>query len=216
MGRCFDIGGLAPLFVDAPLCSSVSGKTKVCCCDRGKQGAAAHFRKVRTGALHRTFSEGEGSSPVTNYMEQKTPAVGVSWMENWYNKQFSTNPHKKDKSVSVTVLAVLLRRNAPHYWHGQPGLKKLERLVSIVAGMLGNTEGTFARILRDRGFASTRLVVRLIRAPLDIIRPVHAKRPHWRPLCLSKERVSSNVSLRNLLQFTKDLSRHPAGCAYFA
>ena len=74
--------------------------------------------------------------------------------------------------------------------------------------MLGNTEGTFARILRDLGFASTGPVVRNIRAPLDIIRPVPAKRPHWRPLCLSKEKVSSNVSLVNLLQFTRDLAQH--------
>ena len=74
--------------------------------------------------------------------------------------------------------------------------------------MLGNTEGTFARILRDLGFTSTRPVVRNIRAPLDIIRPVPAKRPHWRPLCLSQEKVSGNVSLLNLLQFTRDLVQH--------
>ena len=74
--------------------------------------------------------------------------------------------------------------------------------------MLGNTEGRFARILRDLGFASTRPVVRNIRAPLDIIRPVPAQRPHWQPLCLSKEMVSGNVSLLNLLQFTRDLAQH--------
>ena len=74
--------------------------------------------------------------------------------------------------------------------------------------MLGNTEGTFARILRDLGFASTRPVVRNIRAPSDIIRPVPAKRPHWRPLCLGKEKESGNVSLLNLLQFTRALAQH--------
>ena len=76
MGWCFDRGGLAPFFVDAPPRSSISGKTKVCCWDRGEQGATAHFSKVRSTALHRSFSEGEGSSQVTNYMEQNTPAVG--------------------------------------------------------------------------------------------------------------------------------------------
>ena len=76
MSWCFDTGSLVPFFADAPPRSTVSGKTKVCCCDRGEQGAAAHFSKVRTSALHRTFSEGEGSSQVTNYMEQTTPAVG--------------------------------------------------------------------------------------------------------------------------------------------
>ena len=74
--------------------------------------------------------------------------------------------------------------------------------------MLANTEGILARIFLDLGFASTRPVVRNIRAPLDIIREVPAKRPHSRPGCLSKERVSSKVSLLNLLQFTKDLAQH--------
>ena len=129
-------------------------------------------------------------------------------MENWYNKQFTTNPDKNDKSLNTTALAVLLLRDAPRYWHGHPSLEELERRVSIVARMLGNTEGTFARILRDLGFVSTQPVVRNIRAPLDIIRSVHAKRRHWRFLCLSKETLSSNVLLLNLLQFTRDLAQH--------
>ena len=132
----------------------------------------------------------------------------VLWMDNWYNKQFSTNLDKNDKSLNATALAVLLPRDAPHYWHGHPSLEELERRVPVVARMLGNTEGTFARILCDLGFASTRPVVRNIRALLDIIRPVPAKTPHWRPLCLSKEKGSSNVSLLNLLQFTRDLAQH--------
>ena len=96
----------------------------------------------------------------------------------------------------------------PTYWHGHPSLEELERRAPVVARMLGNTEGTFAHILRDLGFASTRPVVGNIRAPLDIIRPVPAKRPQWRPLCLSKEKVSGNVSLLNVLQFTRDLAQH--------
>ena len=132
----------------------------------------------------------------------------VLWMDNWYNKQFTTNPDNNDKSLNATALAVLLLRNAPGYWHGHPSLEELERRVPVVARMLGNTEGTLARILRDLGFASTRPVVRNIRAPLDIIRPVPAKRPHRRPLSLSKEKVSGNVSLLNLLQFTRDLAQH--------
>ena len=89
-------------------------------------------------------------------------------MDNWYNKQFTTNPHKNDKSLNATALAILLLRDAPCYWHGHPSLEELERRVPIVARMLGNTEGTFARILRYPGFASTRPVVRHISAPLDI------------------------------------------------
>ena len=129
-------------------------------------------------------------------------------MDNCSNKQFTTNPDKNDKSRNATGLAVLLLRDAPRYWHGHPSLEELERRVPLVARMLGNTEGTFARILRELGFASTWPVVRNIRAPLDIIRPVPAKRPHWRPLCLSKEKISSNVSLLNLQQFTRDLAQH--------
>ena len=130
------------------------------------------------------------------------------WMDSWYNKQFTTNCDKNDKSLNATALAVLLLKDAPRYWHGHPSLEELERRVPVVARMLGNTEGTFARILRDLGFASTRPVVRNITAPLDIIRPVPAKGPHWRPLCLSKEKVSGIVSLLNLLQFTRDLAQH--------
>ena len=132
----------------------------------------------------------------------------VLWMDNWYNKQFTTNPDKNDKSLNATALAVLLLKDAPRYWHGHPSLEELERRVPIVARMLGNTEGTFARILRDLGFASTRPVVRNIKAPLDILRPVPARRPHWRPLSLSKEKVSGNVLLLNLLQFTRNLAQH--------
>ena len=132
----------------------------------------------------------------------------VLWMDNWNNKQFDTNPDKNDRSLNATALAVLLLKDASRYWHGHPSLEELERRVPVVARMLGNTEGTFARILRDLGFTSTRPVVRKIRAPLDIIRPVPAKRPHWRPLCLSQEKVSGNVSLLNLLQLTRDLAQH--------
>ena len=132
----------------------------------------------------------------------------VLWMDNCPKQQFTTNPDKKDKSLTATALAVLLLRDAPRYWHGHPSLEELERRVPVVARMLGNTERTFAHILRDLGIASTRPVVRNIRAPLDIIRPVAAKRPHWGPLCLSKEKVSGNVSLLNLLQFTRDLAQH--------
>ena len=123
----------------------------------------------------------------------------VLWMDNWYNKQFTTNRDENDKSLNATALPVLLLRDAPRYWHDHPSLEELERRVPVVARMLGNTEGTFAGILRDLGFASTRPVVRNIRALLDIICPVPAKRPHWRPLFLSKEKVSGNVSLLNLL-----------------
>ena len=132
----------------------------------------------------------------------------VLWMDNWDNKQFTTNPDKNDKSLNATAFAVLLLRGAPCYWHGHPSLEELERRVPFVARMLKNTKGTFARILRDLGFASTRPVVRNIRAPLDIIRPVPDKRPHWQPLCLSKEKVSGNVSLLNLLPFIRDLAQH--------
>ena len=188
--------------------SSVSGKTKVCCCNRGEQGATAHCSKVKSSAIHRTFSEGEVAVKLQTPWDKIYQQWVVSWMDNWDNKQFTTNHDKNDKSLNATAMAVLLLRDAPHYWHGHPSLKELERRVSIVAGMLGNTEGTFVRILCDLGLASTRLVVRNIRAPLDNIREVPARRPLWRPVCLSKENVSGNVSLLNLLQFIRDLAQH--------
>ena len=42
----------------------------------------------------------------------------VLWMDNWYNKQFTTNPDKNDKSLNATALVVLLLKDAPRYWHG--------------------------------------------------------------------------------------------------
>ena len=110
----------------------------------------------------------------------------------------------------VTAAAVVkLRHTLRHSTCVSTGFGIIGRhKILCVARMLGNTEGTFARILRDLGFASTRPVVRNIRAPLDIIRPVLAKRPHWRPFCLSQEKVSGNVLLLNLLQFSRDLAQH--------
>ena len=46
-------------------------------------------------------------------MEQNTPTV--LWMDSWYNKQFTTIPDKKDKSLNATALAVLLLKDAPRY-----------------------------------------------------------------------------------------------------
>ena len=69
------------------------------------------------------------------------------WIDNWYNKQFTTNPDKNDKSLNATALAVLLLQDAPWYWHGHPSLEELEQSVLVVARMLGNAGGTFARIL---------------------------------------------------------------------
>ena len=96
MGCRFDRGGLALLFADAPPRSSVPGKTKVSCCGRGKEGAASHFSKVRSGAIQRTFAEGEGRSQDTDYMEQIHQQWVVLCMDNWYNKQFTANPDKND------------------------------------------------------------------------------------------------------------------------
>ena len=70
-------------------------------------------------------------------------------MDNWYNKQITTNSNKNDQSLNATALAVLLLRHAIHYWHGHPSLEELERCVPVVARMLGNTKGTFVRILLD-------------------------------------------------------------------
>ena len=208
MGWCFDRGGLAPLFTHAPPRSSIPGKTKVSC---AVEGSRAQRRILARSGLARCsaplLNEKAAVRLQTTWNKIHQQWV-VLWMDNWYNKQFTTNPDKNDKSLNATALAVLLLKDAPRYWHGVPSLEELERRVPVVARMLGNTEGTFARILRDLGFASTRPVVRNIRAPLDIICPVPAKRPHWRPLCLSKEKVSGNVSLLNLLQFTRDLAQH--------
>ena len=208
MGWCFDRGGLAPFFAYAPRRSSIPGKTKVSCCGRGSR--AQRRILARSGLTRYSAPSLKGKAAVrlqTTWNKIHQQWV-VLWMDNWYNRQFTTSPDKNDKGLNTTALAVLLLKDAPRYWHGHPSQEELERRVPVVARMLGNTEGTFARILRDLEFASTQPVVRNIRAPLDNLRPVPAKRPHWRPLCLSQEKVSSNVSLPNLLQFTRDLVQH--------
>ena len=175
------------------------------------EGSRAQRRILARSGLARYSAPSVKEKPAVRLQttwNKKHQQLVVLWMDNWYNKQFTTNPDKNDKSLNATALTVLLLRDPPRYWHGHPSLEELERRVPVVARMLGNTEGAFARILRDLGFASTRPVVRNIRAPLDIIRPVPAKRPQWRPLCLSKEKVSGNVSLLNVLQFTRDLAQH--------
>ena len=175
------------------------------------QGSRAQRRILARSGLARYSAPSVREKPAvrlqTTWIKMHQQWV-VLWTDNWYSKQFTTNPDKNDKSLNATALAVLLLRDAPRYWHGHPSLEELERRVPVVARMLGNTEGTFARILRDLGFASTRPVVRIIGALLDIIRPVPAKRPHWQPLCLSKEKVSGKISLLNLLQFIRDLAQH--------
>ena len=65
----------------------------------------------------------------------------VLWMDNWYNKQFTTNPDKNDKSLNATALAVLLLKDAPRYWHGHSSLEDLERRVPVVARMFEKNRG---------------------------------------------------------------------------
>ena len=140
----------------------------------------------------------------------------VLWMDNSYNKQFAANRNRNDNSLKATALAVLLLRDARCYWHGHPSLAGLELCVPILGCMLGNTEGTFPCILPDLGFASTQPVVSNIRAPHDIFCDVPAKRPHWRPICVSKGKLSSNVSLLLLLRVHQGLGPiHPASCVCF-
>ena len=46
-------------------------------------------------------------------------------MDNWYDKQFTTNLDKNEKSLNATALAVLLLQDAPRYWHGHPSPEEL-------------------------------------------------------------------------------------------
>ena len=57
-------------------------------------------------------------------------------MDNWYNKQFTTNPDKNDKSLNATALAVLLLRDAARYWHGHPSLEELITMQITVGALL--------------------------------------------------------------------------------
>ena len=75
--------------------------------------------------------------------------------------------------------------------------------------MMGNTKRTFAvscvtSDLQARGLLCETSGQRLIL----LVRCLPIERPLWRPLCLNKEKVSSNASLLNLLQFSRDLAQH--------
>ena len=61
----------------------------------------------------------------------------------------------------------LVRPSSCNVKGGIPSSRRYLPTYLVVARMLGNTEGTFARILRDLGFASKRPVAPNIRAPLD-------------------------------------------------
>ena len=209
MGWCFDRGGLATFFsLMRHRAVPYQGKPKSVLAIEGSRAQRRILARSGLARYSAPLVKEKAAVRLQTTWNKIHQQWAVLWMDNWYNKQFTTNPDKNDQSLNATALAVLLLRDASCYWHGHPSLEDLERRVPVVARMLGNTEGTFARILRDLGFASTRPVVRSIRAQLDIIRPVRATRPHWRPLGLSKEKVSGNVSLLNLLQFTRDLAQH--------
>ena len=124
-----------------------------------KEGSRAQRRILARSGLTR-YSAPSVKEKAAVRLQTTSNKIHQQWvvlrMENWYNNQFTTNPDKNDKSLNATALAVLLLRDAPRYWHGHPSLEELERCVSVVARMLGDTEGTFARILRDLGFANTR------------------------------------------------------------
>ena len=64
-------------------------------------------------------------------------------MDNWYNKQFTTNPDKNDETLNATALAVLLLRAAPRYWHGHPRLEELEAWDTV--GLQCKAGGTSTR-----------------------------------------------------------------------
>ena len=112
------------------------------------------------------------------------------WIDSCYNKQFTTNLPMA--SLNSTTLAVLLLCDAIRCWHAHPSVEELEGHVPIAVRMLGNNEGSFARILRDLCFCSPQPVVQHIRAQLDLMRQVPAKRPHWRRLYVTKEKVRIN------------------------
>ena len=52
------------------------GKPKSVVAAEGSRAQRRILAEVRSGAIQRTFAEGEGRSQVTDYMEQNTPTVG--------------------------------------------------------------------------------------------------------------------------------------------
>ena len=131
------------------------------------------------------------------------------WMDNWYRAQYTTHPDESDRSHNCTAMAVLQLKQRPTYWARHPAIEDLPARITTVARALQQSESRISQTLRDMVYADGCVPdTGNVTAPLDVRRGTRTvQAPVWRPLALSKERVTSGVGLLNLLHFAKDTAQ---------
>ena len=127
-------------------------------------------------------------------------------IDNWYRAQYTTHPDESDWSQNCTAIAALRLKKRPTYWAGHPATEDLAAWKTTVARALQQRERRIRQNLHDMGYADRYVPdTGKVRAPLDVRTDTSTvQAPVWRPLALSKEKVTCGVGLLNLLQFAKD------------
>ena len=133
----------------------------------------------------------------------------VLWIDNWYRAQYTTDPDESERSPNCTAIAVLQLKQRPTYWAGHPAIEDLAARITTVARAVQQRERRMPQTLRDMGYADGCVPdTGNVRAPLDVRRDTRTvQEPLWRPVALSKEKVTGGVGLLNLLQFAKDTAQ---------
>ena len=97
----------------------------------------------------------------------------------------------------------------PKYWAGHPAIEDLAARITTGTRAPQQRERRIPQTLRDMGYADGCAPdTGNVRAPLDVRRDARTvQAPVWRPIALSKERVTGGVGLLNLLHFAKDVAQ---------
>ena len=130
-------------------------------------------------------------------------------MDNWYREQYTAHPDESDRSQNCTAMAVLQLKQRPTYCAGHPAIEDLAAQITSVARALQQRETRVPQTLRDMGYADGCVPdTGNTRALLDVTRGTRTvQAPVWRPLALSKEKLTGGVGLLNLLHFANDTAQ---------
>ena len=115
MGGCLDGRGLAPLFVMRHRVVPYKGKPKSIVAIEGRRAQRRILARSRLARYSAPSVKERAAATLQATWDKIYQRWVMLWMDNWYNKQFTTNPHKNDGSRKATALAVLLLRDAPGY-----------------------------------------------------------------------------------------------------
>lgn len=148
--------------------------------------------------------------PIKTIADQQAEAVWqvlttqqhVLWFDNFYRRKFAPTPHRSDRSLNCTAMALLPTVPLPPF-PGHPSLCQLAFGLEHVAGNLVASHDTLLAAIE--GMVCNRIRARDIRVPLDARRPPLPQIP-WRPYVLSRfttGRVSDLVEVLNICSRTQ-------------